>query len=142
MERSSRAVRHLAAGFLSRAAVHCTSRWTYSPDAANPLVSYYYVTSAKFLVAGLLVTLGLVGILVDVAEIGSWNAWFGKHQFASAMLAEGILLVGTYLILDELVEKREASRWRVISARPLAELSAGHQKFLPVVEGGITSAAN
>ncbi len=72
-------------------------------------------------VAVVLTTTGLVLDLVDEDV----SAWFGDHQFATALLGNAIVLLVTYAIVDALIELREARRWRNAARRPMEEFLIG-----------------
>jgi hypothetical protein len=63
------------------------------------------------------------GVILDLG-VDEVRVWFGGHQFVTAMLGNAIVLLVTYAIVDAVIERREARRWRFAARRPTAEFLA------------------
>jgi hypothetical protein len=71
------------------------------------------------------VVVGVV-IVLTIAELTSerFNRFTGGHSLISTFITEGILLVGVYLVIDEIIQRRETRRWSDLSSLGLRALSA------------------
>lgn len=71
-----------------------------------------------------LLVLGIVAVLV-VAELVSprFRDFVGGHALLSTFLAEAVLLVGVYLVIDEVMQRREARRWSDVMSLGIRALS-------------------
>ena len=77
-------------------------------------------------------TVRLAGVVIAVvigltiAELTSerFQEFTGGHSLISSFITEAILLVGAYLVIDEIIERREARRWSDLSSLGLRALSA------------------
>src|SRR4051812_14307261 len=58
------------------------------------------------------------GLVLDLF-VGDVSAWFGRHQFATAMLAEGTLLGAVYVGFDYFTAQAESGRWHTLGGEPL-----------------------
>jgi Ni/Fe-hydrogenase subunit HybB-like protein len=58
------------------------------------------------------VVLGIV-IVLSVAELTSdrFKAFTQDHSLFTTFMTEAVLLVGVYLVIDEIIERRDARRW-------------------------------
>ena len=65
-------------------------------------------------------------IVLTIAELTSerFNRFTGDHSLISTFITEGILLVGVYLVIDEIIQRRETRRWSDLSSLGLRALSA------------------
>ena len=70
------------------------------------------------------VVIGFV-IVLTIAELTSarFKEFTGTHSLISTFMTEAILLVGVYLVIDEIIERREARRWSDLSSLGLRALS-------------------
>jgi hypothetical protein len=52
-------------------------------------------------------------VVLSVAELTSerFNAFTRDHSLISTFMTEAILLVGVYLVIDQIIERRETRRW-------------------------------
>ena len=68
----------------------------------------------------------VVVIVLTIAELTSarFREFTGDHSLTSSFITEAILLVGAYLVIDEIIERREARRWSDLSSLGLRALSA------------------
>src|SRR5262245_54609006 len=62
---------------------------------------------------------------MSVAELTSdrFNEFTRDHALLSTFLTEAILLVGVYLVIDEIIERREARRWSDVMSLGIRALS-------------------
>jgi hypothetical protein len=65
-------------------------------------------------------------VALTIAELTSnrFRAFMGDHSLISTFVAEAILLAGVYLVIDEIIERREARRWGDVTSLGLRALSA------------------
>jgi hypothetical protein len=65
-------------------------------------------------------------VALTVAELTSerFREFMSDHSLISTFIAEVILLAGVYLVIDELIERREARRWGDVTSLGLRALSA------------------
>ena len=70
------------------------------------------------------VVLGVV-VVLSVAELTSdrFNAFTRDHSLLSTFMTEAILLVGVYLVIDEIIERRDARRWRDVMSLGVRAMS-------------------
>ena len=68
--------------------------------------------------------LGVV-VVLSVAELTSerFNAFTRDHSLLSTFMTEAILLVGVYLVIDEIIERRDARRWREVMSLGVRAMS-------------------
>jgi hypothetical protein len=73
---------------------------------------------------GLLV-LGVV-VVLSVAELTSqrFSAFVQDHSLIWTFITEGILLVGAYLVIDEIIQRRESRRWSDVRSLGIRALSS------------------
>jgi len=76
-----------------------------------------------------LLVLGIV-VVLSVAELTSqrFNAFIQDHTLIWTFITEGILLVGAYLVIDEIIQRRDSRRWsdvRSLGIRALSTRAAG-----------------
>ncbi len=71
-----------------------------------------------------LVVLAIVAVLT-VAELTSerFNAFTRDHSLISTFMTEAVLLVGVYLVIDEMIQRREARRWSDVMSLGVRALS-------------------
>jgi hypothetical protein len=53
-----------------------------------------------------------------------FREFMSDHSLISTFIAEAILLAGVYLVIDEIIERREARRWGDVTSLGLRALSA------------------
>ena len=72
-----------------------------------------------------LLVLGVV-IVLSVAELTSqrFNAFTADHSLISTFIAETVLLVGVYLVIDEIIQRRETRRWSDVMSLGIRALSS------------------
>jgi hypothetical protein len=65
-------------------------------------------------------------VALTVAELTSerFREFMSDHSLISTFIAEAILLAGVYLVIDEIIERREARRWGDVTSLGLRALSA------------------
>jgi len=64
----------------------------------------------------------LLGIVLDLF-VGDVNRWFSSHQFATAVLAEALLLGLAVFGIDFLTERADERRWLSLALAPLLQLA-------------------
>jgi len=71
-----------------------------------------------------LLVLGAV-VVLSAAELTSerFSEFTPDHSLLSTFLTEAILLVGVYLVIDEIIDRREARRWRDVMSLGVRALS-------------------
>jgi hypothetical protein len=64
-------------------------------------------------------------VALTIAELTSdrFRAFMSDHSLISTFIAEAILLAGVYLVIDEIIERREARRWGDVTSLGLRALS-------------------
>lgn len=91
------------------------------------------------------VALGLLVVVVVllVAELTSerFQAFTADHSLTSAFITEVILLVGVYLVIDELIERREARRWRDVMSLGVRALSTRAEAPAEIVRRAVDELA-
>lgn len=72
-----------------------------------------------------LFVLGVV-IVLSVAELTSqrFNAFTRDHSLISTFITEAVLLVGVYLVIDEIIQRRETRRWSDVMSLGIRALSS------------------
>src|SRR5262245_65149324 len=68
--------------------------------------------------------LGVV-VVLSVAELTSerFNAFTRDHSLVSTFMTEAVLLVGVYLVIDEIIERRDARRWKDVMSLGIRAMS-------------------
>jgi hypothetical protein len=83
----------------------------------------------------------LVGVVIvlTVAELtsGPFRRFIGGHSLLSTFIAEGVLLVGVYLVIDEIVQRRQTRRWSDLSSLGLRALSAFARGPFEIIRRGV-----
>jgi hypothetical protein len=71
-----------------------------------------------------LLVLGVV-VALSVAELTSqrFKAFIQDHTLLWTFITEGILLVGAYLVIDEIIQRRESRRWSDVRSLGIRALS-------------------
>jgi hypothetical protein len=89
-----------------------------------------------------LLVLGVV-VVLSVAELTSerFNAFTRDHSLISTFLTEAVLLVGVYLVLDEIIERRETRRWGEVMSLGIRALSTRAEEPAEVVRGAVDELA-
>jgi hypothetical protein len=66
-----------------------------------------------------------VVVVLSVAELTSerFNAFTGDHSLISTFITEAVLLVGVYLVIDEIIQRRETRRWSDVMSLGVRALS-------------------
>jgi hypothetical protein len=84
-----------------------------------------------------------VVIVLTIAELTSegFRKFTGDHSLVSSFITEAILLVGAYLVIDEIIERREARRWSDLSSLGLRALSAFARAPAEIIRGGVDELA-
>jgi hypothetical protein len=84
------------------------------------------------------VVVGVV-IVLTIAELTSerFNQFTGDHSLISTFITEGILLVGVYLVIDEIIQRRETRRWSDLSSLGLRALSAFARRPAEIIQRGV-----
>jgi hypothetical protein len=72
-----------------------------------------------------LLVLGVV-VVLSVAELTSqrFSAFVQDHSLIWTFITEGILLVGAYLVIDEIIQRRESRRWSDVRSLGIRALSS------------------
>ncbi|MGH3011019.1 MAG: hypothetical protein ACRDMY_04115, partial [Gaiellaceae bacterium] len=52
-----------------------------------------------------------------------FNRFVQDHSLISAFLTEAVLLVGAYLVIDEIIQRRETRRWSDVTSLGIRALS-------------------
>jgi hypothetical protein len=84
------------------------------------------------------VVVGVV-IVLTIAELMSerFKRFTEGHSLISAFITEGILLVGAYLVIDEIIQRTETRRWSDLSSLGLRALSAFARGPFEIIQRGI-----
>jgi hypothetical protein len=64
-------------------------------------------------------------VALTVAELTSerFNRFTGDHSLISTFITEAILLAGVYLVIDEIIQRREMRRWSDVTSLGMRALS-------------------
>lgn len=78
----------------------------------------------------------VVVIVLTIAELTSerFNMFTGDHSLISTFITEGVLLVGVYLVIDEIIQRRETRRWSDLSSLGLRALSAFARRPAEIIQ--------
>ena len=68
----------------------------------------------------------VIVVVLSVAELTSerFRAFTGGHSLIATFMAETVLLLGVYLVIDEIIERRETRRWRDVMSLGVRALSS------------------
>lgn len=71
-----------------------------------------------------LIVVGVV-IVLSVADLTSdrFNKFIQDHSLISTFITEAVLLVGAYLVIDEIIQRRETRRWSDVTFLGIRALS-------------------
>jgi hypothetical protein len=80
-----------------------------------------------------------VVVVLTIAELTSerFKEFTGDHSLISTFMTEAVLLVGVYLVIDEIIQRREARRWGDLSSLGLRALSAVARGPAEVIRRGV-----
>ena len=88
-------------------------------------------------------------VVLTVAELRSdgFSEFTQEHALISTFITEGVLLVGVYLVIDEIIGRREARRWSDVTSlgtRALSVLAQGPPEIIreSVDESGIETSSS
>jgi hypothetical protein len=86
--------------------------------------------------------LGVV-VVLSVAELTSdrFNAFTQDNPLLTTFLTEAILLVGVYLVIDEIIERRDARRWRDVMSLGVRAMSTRAEGPAVVVRRAVDALA-
>ena len=72
---------------------------------------------------GLFVVVAVV--VLSVAELASerFNRFVQDHSLLTTFITEAVLLIGAYLVIDEIIQRRETRRWRDVTLLGMRALS-------------------
>jgi hypothetical protein len=89
-----------------------------------------------------LLVLGAV-VALSVAEVTSerFNAFTRDHSLLTTFLTEAVLLVGVYLVIDEIIERREARRWSDVISLGVRALSTRAEAPADIVRRAVDELA-
>jgi hypothetical protein len=84
------------------------------------------------------IVIGVV-IVLAIAELTSerFRRFTGDHSLISTFITEGVLLVGVYLVIDEIIQRKETRRWSDLSSLGLRALSAFARRPAEIVQRGV-----
>lgn len=87
----------------------------------------------------------LVGVVIvlTIAELTSerFNTFTKDHSLISTFITEGVLLVGVYLVIDEIIQRRETRRWSDLSSLGLRTLSVFARRPAEIIQRGVDELA-
>jgi hypothetical protein len=83
-----------------------------------------------------LVVIAAVAALT-IAELMSdgFREFTGSHALVATFMTEGVLLVGVYLVIDEIIGRREARRWSDVTSLGMRALSALAHRPAEIIRG-------
>jgi len=86
--------------------------------------------------------LGVV-VVLSVAELTSerFKAFTQNHSLFSTFITEAVLLVGVYLVIDEIIERRDARRWRDVMSLGMRALSTRAEGPAGIVRRAVDESA-
>jgi hypothetical protein len=84
------------------------------------------------------VVVGAVTVLT-IAELTSerFRRFTGDHSLTTTFMTEAVLLVGVYLVIDEIIQRRETRRWSDLSGLGLRALSAVARRPAEIIRRGV-----
>jgi hypothetical protein len=82
-------------------------------------------------------------VVLSVAEVTSdgFNDFTREHALLSTFITEAILLVGVYLVIDEIIERRDARRWSDVMSLGVRALSTRAEGPAEVVRRAVDGLA-
>jgi hypothetical protein len=85
-----------------------------------------------------LVVLGVV-VVLSVAELTSprFSAFIQDHTLVWTFITEGILLVGAYLVIDEIIQRRESRRWSDVRSLGIRALSTSAEDPAEIIRRAV-----
>jgi uncharacterized membrane protein YcjF (UPF0283 family) len=88
------------------------------------------------------VVLGIV-VVLSVAELTSerFKAFTQDHSLFTTFVTEAVLLVGVYLVIDEIIERRDARRWRDVMSLGVRALSTRAEAPAEIVRRAVDELA-
>jgi hypothetical protein len=88
------------------------------------------------------VVLGVV-VVLSVAELTSdrFNEFTRDHSLLSTFMTEAVLLVGVYLVIDEIIERRDARRWRDVMSLGVRAMSTRAEAPAVIVQRAVDELA-
>jgi hypothetical protein len=86
--------------------------------------------------------LGIV-VVLSVAELTSerFKAFTQDHSLFSTFITEAVLLVGVYLVIDEIIERRDARRWQDVMSLGMRALSTRAEGPAGIVRRAVDESA-
>ena len=74
-------------------------------------------------------------VALTVAELTSerFNRFTGDHSLISTFITEAILLAGVYLVIDEIIQRRETRRWSDVMSLGMRALSASAHRPAEII---------
>jgi hypothetical protein len=82
-------------------------------------------------------------VLLSVAELTSqrFHEFTQDHSLLTTFLTEAVLLVGVYLVIDEIIERREARRWSDVMSLGVRALSTRADAAAEIVRRAVDGLA-
>lgn len=90
-----------------------------------------------------LFVLGAVAVL-SIAELTSerFNEFTRDHSLVTTFVTEAVLLVGVYLVIDEIIERRDTRRWRDVMSLGVRALSTRAEAPAGIVRSALDELAD
>jgi hypothetical protein len=78
-------------------------------------------------------------VALAVAELSSerFAEFTGDHSLISTFIAEAILLAGVYLVIDEIIQRRETRRWSDVTSLGIRALSGAANRPAEVIRRSV-----
>ena len=79
-------------------------------------------------------------IALTIAELTSegFSEFTRDHALISTFITEAVLLVGVYLVIDEIIGRREARRWSDVTSLGIRALSALAHRPAEIIQTAVT----
>jgi hypothetical protein len=89
---------------------------------------------------GLLVVAAVV--LLSVADLtsGRFNRFVQEHSLLATFITEAVLLVGAYLVIDEIIQRRETRRWSDVTSLGIRALSTRAEGPVEIIRRAVDEA--
>jgi len=87
--------------------------------------------------AALFVLVAVVVLSVAEATSGRFNEFTRDHELLTTFFTEAILLVGVYLVIDDIIERRATRRWRDVMSLGVRALSTRAQGPAEIVRRAV-----
>ena len=89
----------------------------------------------------LLVLVGVIALAAAELTSDGFRSFVQDHPLIATFLTEAVLLVGVYLVIDEIIQRRETRRWSDVTSLGKRALSARADESAKVVRAAVSEFA-